>query len=80
MTDPISGMSRGYGFVRFADEQDQQRALSEMQGVCPAGLVLRWEGVAAKPAASPGVEERPDRRRYWLLCHQDLLDDMDPCP
>src|SRR3954447_6638646 len=33
MTDPISGMSRGYGFVRFADEGDQQRALTEMQGV-----------------------------------------------
>ncbi|TPR05157.1 Arrestin (or S-antigen), N-terminal domain family protein [Aspergillus niger] len=33
MTDPISGMSRGYGFVRFSDENDQQRALSEMQGV-----------------------------------------------
>jgi len=33
MTDPISGMSRGYGFVRFSDETDQQRALSEMQGV-----------------------------------------------
>jgi RNA recognition motif-containing protein len=26
-------MSRGYGFVRFADEGDQQRALTEMQGV-----------------------------------------------
>ncbi|KAK6345002.1 hypothetical protein TWF718_006944 [Orbilia javanica] len=33
MTDPISGMSRGYGFVRFTDEMDQQRALTEMQGV-----------------------------------------------
>lgn len=33
MTDPLSGMSRGYGFVRFSDESDQQRALSEMQGV-----------------------------------------------
>ena len=33
MTDPISGMSRGYGFVRFSDETDQQRALTEMQGV-----------------------------------------------
>ncbi|OCK84533.1 RNA-binding domain-containing protein [Lepidopterella palustris CBS 459.81] len=33
MSDPISGLSRGYGFVRFADEGDQQRALSEMQGV-----------------------------------------------
>ncbi|KAF2720445.1 RNA-binding domain-containing protein [Polychaeton citri CBS 116435] len=33
MSDPISGLSRGYGFVRFSDEGDQQRALVEMQGV-----------------------------------------------
>lgn len=33
MTDPISGMSRGYGFVRFSDEADQQNALQQMQGV-----------------------------------------------
>ncbi|KAI9699510.1 MAG: hypothetical protein M1820_007141 [Bogoriella megaspora] len=33
MSDPISGLSRGYGFVRFSDEGDQQRALTEMQGV-----------------------------------------------
>ncbi|KAM9881559.1 RNA recognition domain-containing protein [Verticillium dahliae] len=33
MTDAVTGQSRGYGFVRFTDEQDQQRALVEMQGV-----------------------------------------------
>lgn len=33
MTDPMTGASRGYGFVRFSDETDQQTALSTMQGV-----------------------------------------------
>ena len=33
MTDPVSGIPRGYGFVRFSDEIDQQPALTEMQGL-----------------------------------------------
>ncbi|KAG0006065.1 hypothetical protein BGZ65_009453 [Modicella reniformis] len=33
MTDPATGMSRGYGFVRFTDESEQLRALHEMQGI-----------------------------------------------
>ncbi|KAJ3123845.1 hypothetical protein HK098_001590 [Nowakowskiella sp. JEL0407] len=32
VTDPSTGMSRGYGFVRFGDESEQQRAMTEMQG------------------------------------------------
>ncbi|KAJ2103689.1 hypothetical protein GGI09_000530 [Coemansia sp. S100] len=32
VTDPVTLLPRGYGFVRFADEADQQRALVEMQG------------------------------------------------
>ncbi|KAG0051579.1 hypothetical protein BGZ83_003552 [Gryganskiella cystojenkinii] len=33
MTDPTTGLSRGYGFVRFGDESEQLRSLQEMQGV-----------------------------------------------
>ncbi|KAK8074192.1 RNA-binding post-transcriptional regulator csx1 [Apiospora phragmitis] len=37
-TDQQTGQSCGYGFVRFSDEQDQQRALVEMQGVPISGF------------------------------------------
>ncbi|KAI7858146.1 hypothetical protein BDC45DRAFT_434175 [Circinella umbellata] len=33
MTDPRTGLSRGYGFVRFSDPIEQRRALIEMQGM-----------------------------------------------
>ena len=33
MTDPFSGISRGYGFVWFADDSDRWKALTEMGGV-----------------------------------------------
>ncbi|EEB07488.1 RNA-binding protein Csx1 [Schizosaccharomyces japonicus yFS275] len=39
--DPVTGMSRKYGFVRFSDEREQQRALSEMQGYLCHGRPLR---------------------------------------
>lgn len=52
MTDPISGMSRGYGFVRFSDESDQQRALSEMQGVYCGNRPMRIS--TATPKNKPG--------------------------
>ena len=58
MTDPISGMSRGYGFVRFSDENDQQRALSEMQGVYCGNRPMRISTATPKnkgPGAGPGA-------------------------
>lgn len=41
MTDPISGKSRCFGFVRFTEELERQRALVEMNGVWFAGRPLR---------------------------------------
>lgn len=60
MTDPVSGMSRGYGFVRFSDEMDQQRALTEMQGVYCGNRPMRISTATPKnktgggPAGMPG--------------------------
>jgi len=30
--DPVTGMSKGYGFVKFAEEEDKERAMREMNG------------------------------------------------
>ena len=54
MTDPISGMSRGYGFVRFSDEVDQQRALNEMQGVYCGNRPMRISTATPKNKGGPG--------------------------
>lgn len=54
MSDPISGMSRGYGFVRFSDESDQQRALTEMQGVYCGNRPMRISTATPKNKGGPG--------------------------
>lgn len=54
MSDPISGMSRGYGFVRFSDESDQQRALTEMQGVYCGNRPMRISTATPKNKSGGG--------------------------
>ncbi|KAL9086419.1 MAG: hypothetical protein Q9159_004196 [Coniocarpon cinnabarinum] len=54
MSDPISGMSRGYGFVRFSDESDQQRALTEMQGVYCGNRPMRISTATPKSKGGGG--------------------------
>ena len=54
MSDPISGMSRGYGFVRFSDEGDQQKALHEMQGVYCGNRPMRISTATPKNKSGGG--------------------------
>ncbi|KAJ3282479.1 hypothetical protein HK104_010873 [Borealophlyctis nickersoniae] len=41
VTDPHTGQARGYGFVRFYDEAEAQRAIHEMQGVMCGSRAMR---------------------------------------
>lgn len=41
MTDPSSGLSRCFGFVRFSNEDERQRALVEMNGKWLGGRQIR---------------------------------------
>ncbi|KAK7739255.1 hypothetical protein SLS62_011261 [Diatrype stigma] len=54
MTDQQTGQSRGYGFVRFSDEQDQQRALVEMQGVYCGNRPMRVSPATPKNRGHQG--------------------------
>ncbi|KIW82055.1 hypothetical protein AYO21_04200 [Fonsecaea monophora] len=66
MTDPISGMSRGYGFVRFSDEGDQQRALSEMQGVYCGNRPMRISTATPKNKGGPMGNMAPNPGMYTM--------------
>ncbi|KAH8096623.1 hypothetical protein BXZ70DRAFT_896007 [Cristinia sonorae] len=55
MLDPVTGVSRGYGFVRFTDETDQQRALVEMHGLYCLSRPMRISPATAKFKSAPGM-------------------------
>lgn len=52
MTDPTTGTSRCFGFVRFSDEEERQTALNEMSGVWCAGRPLRVALATSRNAAN----------------------------
>ncbi|KAG0233626.1 hypothetical protein BGX31_004799 [Mortierella sp. GBA43] len=54
MTDATTGVSRGYGFVRFSDESEQLRALHEMQGVYCGSRPIRISMATPKNKSSSG--------------------------
>jgi hypothetical protein len=55
MTDPVTGRSRGFGFVRFGGETERDRAISEMQGVY------------ISTSECPGCRGEQDAARCWSM-------------
>ncbi|XP_076887446.1 polyadenylate-binding protein RBP45-like [Bidens hawaiensis] len=53
VTDRATGRTKGYGFVRFGDESEQIRAMTEMNGVLCSSRPMRI-GPAATKAGSGG--------------------------
>ena len=50
--DRATGRTKGYGFVRFADESEQIRAMSEMNGVPCSSRPMRIGPAASKKGVS----------------------------
>jgi len=53
--DPMTGMAKGYGFVRFFDENEQIRALTEMQGAYCGSRPIRVSMASQKGKTSVSV-------------------------
>ena len=53
--DRLTGRTKGYGFVRFADESEQIRAMSEMQGVLCSTRPMRIGPATNK---NPGGQQK----------------------
>ena len=39
--DPVSRISKGYGFIKFSSKEDSERAMSEMQGKMILGRQIK---------------------------------------
>ncbi|KAI3768963.1 hypothetical protein L6452_00059 [Arctium lappa] len=59
VTDRTTGRSKGYGFVRFGDESEQVRAMSEMNGVLCSSRPMRIGPAATKSGAAGGMQKAP---------------------
>ncbi|TQD92193.1 hypothetical protein C1H46_022231 [Malus baccata] len=52
VTDPNTGRSKGYGFVKFADETERNRAMSEMNGQYCSSRPMRISAATPKKTTS----------------------------
>lgn len=59
MTDPVSGMARRYGSVRFSEEIDRLLALTRMQGVYCGNRPTRISTATAKSKSDAGGPSIP---------------------
>ncbi|XP_051113839.1 polyadenylate-binding protein RBP47B' isoform X2 [Andrographis paniculata] len=57
VTDPNTGRSKGYGFVKFADEMERNRAMVEMNGAYCSTRPMRINAAIPKKT-TPGVQQQ----------------------
>ncbi|RVW85403.1 Polyadenylate-binding protein RBP47B' [Vitis vinifera] len=56
VTDPNTGRTKGYGFVKFSDEMERNRAMTEMNGVYCSTRPMRIS--AATPKKTTGFQQQ----------------------
>ncbi|GER42198.1 polyadenylate-binding protein RBP47 [Striga asiatica] len=59
--DATSGRSKGYGFVRFGDENERSRAISEMNGAYCSSRPMRVGVATPKKPVPPAQQQYPSQ-------------------
>ncbi|KAK0577937.1 hypothetical protein LWI29_002571 [Acer saccharum] len=75
--DRLTGRTKGYGFVRFSDESEQLRAMTEMNGVFCSTRPMRIGPATNKKAAVAGQQQYP-KASYQSSQGQGIQSDNDP--
>ena len=57
VTDPSTGRSKGFGFVRFSQEDERDKALTEMNGVRCGSRAMRISQAIPRKPVPPGSRE-----------------------
>jgi RNA recognition motif-containing protein len=65
--DPITKISRGYGFVIFSDEKEKEKALVEMSGASLNGKAIRTGNASHKRI------EKNNKNKIMSQFHQQLF-------
>lgn len=72
MTDPLTGSSRCFGFVRFGDEDERRRALIEMSGKWFQGRALRVAYATPRNNMMLQLQEQQQQQQQLQQQHQQL--------
>ncbi|KAJ1298577.1 hypothetical protein BS78_01G464100 [Paspalum vaginatum] len=83
VTDPNTGRSKGYGFVKFADENEKNRAMTEMNGVYCSTRPMRISAAIPKKSTGSQLQYSAAKAAYPATAYavpqlQAVLPDSDP--
>ncbi|CAN6296338.1 unnamed protein product [Urochloa humidicola] len=83
VTDPNTGRSKGYGFVKFADENEKNRAMTEMNGVYCSTRPMRISAAIPKKSGGSQLPYSAAKAVYPATAYavpqlQTVLPDSDP--
>ncbi|XP_077220022.1 polyadenylate-binding protein RBP45-like isoform X2 [Tasmannia lanceolata] len=76
VTDRTTGRSKGYGFVRFGDESEQLRAMTEMNGMYCSTRQMRIGPATTKKNVSTQQQQYPAKASYQT--NQPTQSENDP--